>query len=282
MVKIRAAKRDRSRRSPGVTSGRSRDTSATGAARRAARTAPTWKAFTDAVASVLTVLEDGQFLILARKRTNHFVQFAGVGRGRVRAEAVSNTCLEGPARLDPKRIATLRKMGWNDASGPGEKIPACGSPNFFHDWAVKSSSVAAAELAVATLRRAFGVRHASDLEYRAATVAGDEILLPTLGIPRYRSVVKRKSADAEGPSFSRIASREQLAGEVSGALAEANRAAGRATAAWLTGEGLASATERLRTRGGEETIPAPLLDPWRKMLLESATQAVQAADGLFQ
>jgi len=357
---------------------------------------------------VLPALEDGQFLILVRKRTNYFVQFASSGRAGLRAEAVSNAYLKGKARLAAKQVAALQRMGWNNVSRDEKEAGAGGSPNFFRDWDRDVDPALAADFAVATLRKVYGVRRPGELEYWASAHTGGEIILPTLGIPQDRKAKKRESAGAEAPlPFARISSPEQLTGEVSralaamveketfepdedgefslrtgrsvvyirvrddepavriysfvasgvrrgpalletindfngkynyvrfgagddfvvvaldlhcatfvrrgllaavaclcdvadqvnkelegrfgadvaphpgDALAEANHSAGRATAAWLTGQGLASAAEKLRTEEGEAPIPAPLIEQWRQKLLESTTVAVQSADAVL-
>lgn len=260
MARREPVKRNRSGEIPG---GKSSPGRGTGRAMAAGRKDPTWKAFESAVAGVLAVLKDGQFVTLSRKRTNYFVQFASRGRAGLRAEAVSNTYLKGKARLGKAQVAALERLGWNQATRTGGETKGGGSPNFFRDCARRVKPAVPSRLAIATLRTVFGVRRPSELEYWASTLQGGEIILPTLGIAQDRRARKR---DVRLPKD---------------ALADANLSAGRATAAWLTGEGLGSATEKLRVREGEDPIPAPLLDQWRQMLLKATTRAVQSADAVL-
>lgn len=64
-------------------------------------------------------------------------------------------------------------------------------------------------------------------------------------------------------------------------LLSANQAARRATAAWLTGEGLAGAIETMRASVSEERIAAPELEGWRSRLVDATTAACRSADAVL-
>ena len=181
-------------------------------ARRGAPATQSWATFTNALAGVLRVLRDDQFLILQHMRSRYFVQFAADGRTGLRAEAVSNTYLSRKKKLDDTKMAKLQRMGWNS---PGPKRNQ--SPNFYRDWNKATESSAAADLAVVTLRRIFGVARPSELEYWAFAVKGGEILLPTLRINQERRTAKKQKPKGE-PLATSISSREELLAEISTSL----------------------------------------------------------------
>lgn len=160
-----------------------------------------WAPFTRALADVLAVLGDDQFLILSGKSRNVFVQFACQGPQGLRAEAVSNAYLEPEEALDRAALARLRTLGWRQPSGPAEwtdtpeKCPD-GSPNFFREWPVPVPVADAAALAVTTLREIYGIPHPSFLVYTAFERGGRALLLPTLRVGRAPEP-ERPGEDAE-------------------------------------------------------------------------------------
>ncbi|MEW6338931.1 MAG: hypothetical protein AB1625_16205 [Acidobacteriota bacterium] len=64
-------------------------------------------------------------------------------------------------------------------------------------------------------------------------------------------------------------------------LLDVNQSARRATAAWLTGEGLALAVETMRASVSEERIAAPEFEGWRSRLVEATTAACRSADAVL-
>jgi hypothetical protein len=147
-----------------------------------------WRRFTKHLAAALDDLGDGEFLILNRKGTNYFVQFAGHGACGMRVEAVSNQFLGERARLSESTLQDLLRRGWNAPTytyATGSEEPPVGSPNFYVDAKGPVPTSALAVLAVDTLRHIYGVRHPSDLQYESSHVEGGRsIRFPLLGLAR--------------------------------------------------------------------------------------------------
>ena len=134
-------------------------------------------------------LGDDQYLVIAQKRTNRFVQFAGQGRFGMRIEVVSNQFLDPHKRLSRAQESELMALGWHPPTYvrralPGE--PTDGSCNYYIDAATPVPVELVARLAVYTLQRVFGVRHPGDLEYRAYGDEGGECGFSQLGVARAR------------------------------------------------------------------------------------------------
>ena len=92
------------------------------------------------------------------KHGSTFVQFADQGPYGLRAEAVSNTFLDGPERLSESACDELVGLGWqpptHDSDAEREQ-PVDGSPNFHLDVAPPVPCDRLAALAVVTLRDVF-------------------------------------------------------------------------------------------------------------------------------
>lgn len=147
-----------------------------------------WAPFAERLAGVLETLEEDQYLILALKRTNRFVQFAAQGAYGMRAETTSNSYLPLSRRLGPTQLAGLAAAGWHDPTGsPEASTPENdpdGSPNYFIEFAVPVPFAKVAELTVDTLAENLRVPHPGFLEYNAFDADGNAIELPALGLKR--------------------------------------------------------------------------------------------------
>ncbi|WP_295407333.1 hypothetical protein [uncultured Thiocystis sp.] len=99
-----------------------------------------WPPFAQTLADVLGALEEDQFLVIAVKQSNRFVQFAAQGAFWLRAETKSNHYLARSEQLDARQIDALGAAGWHaPTGGPGESTPERdpdGSPNFYREFPV--------------------------------------------------------------------------------------------------------------------------------------------------
>ena len=146
-----------------------------------------WSAFHERLTETLRTLSEDQFLVLIRKETNRFVQFAAQGSFGMRAEVVSNSYLRGADRFSPDDTAMLRALGWNDPTSGAASSPRQdpdGSPNHFREWEPPVDHSEIATLAVRTLIEVLDVAHLGVLEYQAFHDSGSQILLPSLGLTR--------------------------------------------------------------------------------------------------
>lgn len=158
-------------------------------------TAPTadvaWATLAGALASGLADLQEDECLILSYKRANYFVQFAALGKYGVRAEASSNTFIEPDASLIDDQYAKMAELGWQRATelraATGVSNDPDGSPNFFQDSASPVNHAALGQLAVATFRTVYGVRHPGQLQYSSFGEDGTSIRFPTHGLMRQRA-----------------------------------------------------------------------------------------------
>jgi hypothetical protein len=147
----------------------------------------TWWQFRVRLAAALGDLSEDEYLVISYKFADYFVQFAAQGPHGMRVEAVSNTYIDEHARLLQRAYQLLLTLGWNAPTYvPAEGVPepADGSPNFYLDAAVPVPYATLASLAVATLRRVYGVRHPGELEYSAYSDSETSIRFPLLGIKR--------------------------------------------------------------------------------------------------
>ena len=144
-----------------------------------------WSTFHERLTETLRAMTEDQFLILMKKGTNHFVQFAAQGFHGMRAETVCNAYLEGPERLTTEDIAMLGALGWDDpTSGPGltpQEDPG-GSPNYFREWATPVEHAEIATLAVRTFLEVHDVAHPGWLAYRSFDSDGGQRILPGSGL----------------------------------------------------------------------------------------------------
>lgn len=149
-----------------------------------------WAAFAERLGACLGDLDVDDYLIVAYRHANYYVQCYQTDDGGVRAEAASNTYIEPPsAALSVEDYARMDGLGWGRATRrpPEEQAHGSapgGSPNFFLDLAPPVDRTALARLAVRTLREVYQVRDLADLEYTAANKDGTQVRFPMLGIRR--------------------------------------------------------------------------------------------------
>lgn len=153
------------------------------------RSTPSWSTFTRGLARTLEALAEGEYLIISRRRINHYVQFASGGDQGMRAEAVNNMYIEPPhAVLTVEQYAAMDTLGWQRATQqppelvPGDNPP--GSPNFFRNLAPWQRRADLAAVATATLRDVYGVRSPRHLVFEAFHRDWGPIDCPHLPIAR--------------------------------------------------------------------------------------------------
>ncbi len=144
-----------------------------------------WRNVTSRLAEALGCLEEGHFLCLETRGDSpcypYYVQFAAGGGEGFRVEAVSNRFLSGWQCLDSTAERRLRRLGWRPPTDIGD-----GPANWWRCYPAGPPTTEMAELAVATLRKAFDVPRPAALVYRAFSRDGEEILLPTLGVEHHK------------------------------------------------------------------------------------------------
>ncbi len=125
-------------------------------------TPDSWVAFEDSLTIALADLNEDEFLVIERKNTNYFVQFAAQGLSGMRVEAAANVYQPRLERIPKAAVQHLIHTGWNpptyvDSHEYSE--PVDGSPNFYLDVAAPVPYEEISALAVEALRGAFGARH---------------------------------------------------------------------------------------------------------------------------
>lgn len=147
-----------------------------------------WTALAGAIATCLKELEEDEFLVIAFKRANYFVQFAAQGSFGMRAEASCNSFIEPEASLIDEQYAAMARLGWQRATEllaeSGVSEDPNGSPNFFIDLVAPVNNAVLGQLAVTTLRTVYGIKHPGDLQYSSFGEGGQSIRFPTLGLKR--------------------------------------------------------------------------------------------------
>ena len=149
-----------------------------------------WTAFERSLADSIRDLGEDEFLVIERKNTHHFVQFAAQGFFGLRAEAAANA-YQPKSERNPELGGRLMQMGWKSPTyvqSLHNQEPADGSPNFYLDVASPVPYAEISALAVETLRGPFGARHPGELQYEAFSSASVSIRFPQLGIKRRDSV----------------------------------------------------------------------------------------------
>ena len=145
-----------------------------------------WPKFAQKLATAIEALKEDQYLILAVKRSNRFIQFAAQGSFGIRMETTSNSYLPKPEKLGPRQIEALLKAGWNIPTGkPAKSTPENdpdGSPNYFVEFPMPVPFEAAASLVVHTFAEILRVPHPGNLEYKAFDDEQGEITMPGLGL----------------------------------------------------------------------------------------------------
>ena len=147
--------------------------------------AEAWTRFERALARALTDLSEDELLVIMAKHGSRFVQFADQGPYGLRAEAVSNTFLDGPERLSESACDELVGLGWqpptHDSDAEREQ-PVDGSPNFYLDIAPPCRATASRRWQVLTLRDVFGIGHPGLTKYAAFADDGARLLFQYLPI----------------------------------------------------------------------------------------------------
>lgn len=153
-------------------------------AARQPRAADAWKQFAYELRRTLAGLEEDAFLIIAIKRSNRFVQFAGQGSFGMRVEATSNFYLPEPEQLSETQHDLLLDLGWQAPTNLPDDFgyKADGSPNYFVDLAHPVPFDDVATLAISTLVSVDGADHPGFLEYTAISNSGKTISFPNLGL----------------------------------------------------------------------------------------------------
>ncbi len=121
--------------------------------------AQAWEQFTDRLAEVISVIDDGELTIGTLSHSSDpapYLKFAVAAQrpGLVLAEASSNARLGDAFQLSVEQLTAMEALGWQPPSVTGP-IP---SPNFTVQIP-QDLSAQIATLAVATLRDVFGVQH---------------------------------------------------------------------------------------------------------------------------
>lgn len=145
-----------------------------------------WTDFDQRLMQVLAVLEEDEYLIISRKGTNRFVQFAGQGAHGMRVETVSNFYLPERQQFSEAQHDRLLQFGWNPPCNLPDQFghEPVGSPNYFLDLPQPVDFRYVALLAINTLLGPIGAEHPLDLEYRSLAATGESIRWPTLKLRR--------------------------------------------------------------------------------------------------
>jgi hypothetical protein len=146
-----------------------------------------WSDFQERLAGGLEILPENTFLILTKRGTNRFVQFAQGGRKGFRAEAVSGAFLKDLDQLPEEAEDDLIDLGWIPPdSDPDEPR---GNVNFYRVWPGPGPFAEVAALAVTTMKDVFEMQSPAELEYQAFGEEGPFFMAP-LGLPLH---VERES-----------------------------------------------------------------------------------------
>lgn len=153
---------------------------------RQPKTVDAWKRFAYELAAALRSLEEDEWLVLALKKHNRFVQFMNQGGAGFRAETVSDFYLKDDDRLSESDCARLLKLGWHAPTNLPDEFgfDPDGSSNYFLDLALPVPLDELAALAVSTLVGVHGAHHPNTLEYSTGGADNNTIRLPNLGIRR--------------------------------------------------------------------------------------------------
>lgn len=145
-----------------------------------------WRDFTKNLAACIGALAEDEYLIIARKRANQYVQFAGQGAYGIRAEAAGNGYIEPPELLlDERQYARMQRLGWSRPTALPDTPCALGSPNFYADTVATESGLRElARRTTQTFLTVYGVEHPRLLHYEAFHCEGTSIRFPTLLIKR--------------------------------------------------------------------------------------------------
>jgi hypothetical protein len=146
-----------------------------------------WAVFADNLAKALEALQEDQYLILAVKQSNQYIQFAGQGLHGLRLETTSNHFLEASDQLSGDQLALLAATGWNTPTRNPEAAPEDdpeGSPNYFINAPLPVAYKSIADLVVKTFDKVLRVTHPGWLEYEAFDADQNSLVFPNLGVKR--------------------------------------------------------------------------------------------------
>ena len=153
---------------------------------KSARISRDWPGFAERLASVLSGMEEDQFLIISDKNSKRYVQFAAQGAFGMRAEISSNAYLPRPDHFSDGQMARLTEAGWLPPTGtPEESTPGQdpdGSPNFFIQCDAPIDAPRIAEQAVNALVEVFGIPYPGFLTYHAFDHDDNGLTFPELGL----------------------------------------------------------------------------------------------------
>jgi len=145
-----------------------------------------WPVFTERLTTVLSSMQEDQFLTISDKNSQRYIQFAAQGAFGMRAEISSNAYLPRPDRLSDGQMAQLAEAGWRPPTGsPSASTPEKdpdGSPNFFIDHDAPIDAALIVEQAVRTLVRILRIPHPGFLTYDASDCEGNALVFPELGL----------------------------------------------------------------------------------------------------
>ncbi len=161
-------------------------------------TPDSWVAFEHALARAISDLDEDEFLVIERKDTNYFVQFAAQGSWGLRVEASANAYQPRAGQIPESAILQLMHIGWKPPTyvqTHEHSEPVDGSPNFYLDVAAGFSFQDISALAVETLRGPLGARHPAELQYEGYSEQLTSIRFPQLGIKRRVSILRSAVAD---------------------------------------------------------------------------------------
>ena len=145
-----------------------------------------WQRLEKSIAESLGALHEDEYLIISSKGTDYFVQFMNQGLFGIRAEAKSNSYVEPELALTSAQIDALLHIGWNPPTElptpTGEPAYPEGSPNYYLDLPTSTDTTQLAKLAVRTLIDVYGIRHPTELQYKASGPDDISIRFPNLGL----------------------------------------------------------------------------------------------------
>lgn len=145
-----------------------------------------WVPFVHRLAQALEKLLEDQYLIITKKGTNEFIQFASQGFYGLRVETISNHYRDEANQLSDVQIANLLDIGWSaPTNNPDKSTPAAdpdGSPNFFAEFPLPLYVIEIAQMAVKTFTEVLNLNHPAFLEYEAFSSDGNSLPIPQLGL----------------------------------------------------------------------------------------------------
>lgn len=156
----------------------------TGAATSSEARARAWNVLEARLARTLEALTEDEFLILAHRGTQHFVQFAAQGDAELRAEAVSGFYTDDAQDVLDARHERLVALGWLAPTNLPDHLAGHepeGSPNYYLDLRAPIPFEALAATTLRTLREGYQVLAPEDLEYEAFCNQRP-MILPGLGL----------------------------------------------------------------------------------------------------